>query len=80
MPKKARRRPARSIVLRRWLAVGALVLVALVAPGAAPASHVPWLLMRLSTVTSTCPLLRSVIFVAVTEDTLTALTSNGPYA
>jgi hypothetical protein len=29
MPKKARRRPARSIVLRRWLAVGALVLVAL---------------------------------------------------
>ena len=29
MPKKARRRPARSIVLRRWLAVGALVLFAL---------------------------------------------------
>src|SRR5260221_4222593 len=29
MPKKARRRPARSIVLRRWLAVGALVLRAL---------------------------------------------------
>jgi hypothetical protein len=29
MPKKARRRPARSIVLRRWLAVGAFVLVAL---------------------------------------------------
>jgi hypothetical protein len=29
MPKKARRRPPRSMVLRRWLAVGALVLVAL---------------------------------------------------
>lgn len=29
MPKKKARRPARSIVLRRWLAVGALLLVAL---------------------------------------------------
>ena len=29
MPKKKVRRPARSLVLRRWLAVGALVLVAL---------------------------------------------------
>ena len=29
MPRKKGRRPARSIILRRWLAVGALVLVAL---------------------------------------------------
>jgi hypothetical protein len=29
MPKNARRRPSRPIVLRRWLAVGAFVLVAL---------------------------------------------------
>jgi hypothetical protein len=29
MPKKKARRPSRSIVLRRWLAVGVLVLVAL---------------------------------------------------